>query len=366
MHDDPRSDVLGTVAKLFVALCAFLLVWLFLLSPQWRRYQAMPNAVDQTRPTILISTSGGYGQQTLHTRSTVQSDGGLKLVFSLTVDKFEPRRGAVNLVEYLITFSNTGKEGIKCGTSEVPLPTQAFGELLLSTQRGLLQFATPQNSESRSVENPTKTNAVQQLYKASYPSMTGKLTLINDSPDGGAYEDRTTADNKRQILAESCTIPGSAIWRYADGDSNSSAERKTFLGPRIAWTSIKDKTDFQYAIDAQCKLSRTSESITEFQLAEAYPQPQVDDNSFYYASATQWARNPGEIANIGYTDQPVLMFNRRGGADREAFFICIAGVFLGAVASVCVNVASKSLDGVWRFVADRRLHGPRGDADVSA
>jgi hypothetical protein len=347
---DTRPDVLRLVVKIMVALSASALA-LYLLLPHWRHYVSSTDVVDQgSRPTILVSSSGGYGQQTLHTRTIVQPGGGLKLVFSFTVDKFDDTRGADNFVDYRITFSNIDSEGILCGTSKDHIPTQQFNNLAPSTQKGFLQFGSPQNGTGSATDDGSYLSTAQQLYKASFPEWSGRLELQNDSSDGGVYLDRTTTEDGRVVWAESCTLPESTIWRYATGESFSSAERKTFLAPRVAWTSLKDATDFQYAMDSEYVVPR----ISGIELAEAYPQPQVEDKDFYYTSVIQWAKNMGDVGNIGYTDQPVLIFSKRAVGDREALFIGIAGVVLGAVSALLLAIASGLFDAIWNFAAGRR------------
>jgi hypothetical protein len=349
-RSDSKSDALRLVVKIALALAASALA-VYLLLPQWRHYASSASVVDQgTRPTILISSSGGYGQQTLHTRATVQRGGNLKLTFSFTVDKFDETRDVDNFVDYRVTFSNIGNEGVTCGTSKDHVAAQQWNNLLPSTQKGFLQFGSPQNGSTVATEDTSYLSTAQQLYKASYPESAGKLALKSDSSDGGEYVDRTTSDDGLVVWAESCILPESTIWRYPNDESFSSAERKTFLAPRIAWTSLKDATDCQYAMDSEYDVPLMS----GVQLSEGYPQPQVDDKQFYYTDVIQWIKNMGDVGNVGYTDQPVLIFSKRGGADREALFLSFAGVIFGAISALLIASASGLFDVIWRVGTDRR------------
>jgi hypothetical protein len=298
------------------------------------------SVVDQgPRALVIVATSGGDRDHGIVFRSHVDEAGRYRFTFYFTAaDVTYGEGGNAFPVEYRITFAgDLADKGVTCGTSPDPVARQAFGNLSPGTQAALRLDTVGGQASSTSPQGSDQRGSVEA---GQYPEFRGEMWLLDDQTSyDERYEDGGT------VWAESCTLPEDAVWRQASDTGPAQGDRRTLLAPQFNWTSLEETTDHQDVLTSRLVVERAPGMA----LTEAYPSPQVEADAWSYQFETSWQGYKGQADNVGYTDQPVFIFQDRNLPTREALLMLGAGAALGFVGSLVVVVLTRILDLGWSW-----------------
>jgi hypothetical protein len=327
-------------ASTLLVAAAAAAAWIFY--PSYSPLLHPGEVVDQgKRLLVTIASSGSDRDYSLHVRSSAQTDGSYEMVFYFTAEGITYGEGGnTTPIDYRITFAGTSTDtGISCGTSLAPIGEHPYDQLAVGTQTALEADAAGGAGSAINFNGDSTGLGLESLEANTYPETQGQLYLLTD---GAAYTSRSAGDSTT-VWAESCTIPAALVWRYPESNSLVTSGRRTLLPPQVNWTSVERETDYQRTLIGDIVVPRTP----GLKLAEGYPSPAASDTAWSYNSQISWIRKIGEAGNIAYSDQPVFIFSRRNFEDERGLFLLGSGVVLGLIATLIVQILSRSTDLIW-------------------
>lgn len=337
-HDGPQESLGLNVVKVLGAL-ALLALTLVFGWPRLAAYLARDTVVDQgPRGLVVVATRGGAANLTLHVRIDVDRDGAATMVLYVTEeDVTYGEAGTTTSVSYSVSFAGESLDsGVTCGTSQDPIARQVFTNLAVGAQKAIEIDALGGPASALNYNGDVST---AEMAGRVFPEFRGTLWTLDDA-DG--YAERTPIEGSTDTWAESCSLPYAALWRD-ESTGGRATGRRTLLPPQVDWTSLDSTTDHQAKLDVRIHVDRAH----GIELAEAYPAPDVQDDSWLYKSSVTWVGTLGGEANVAFTDNPVWIFADRDEGDTRDTVLMWAGVALGLVAALIVAVVSRLLDVAW-------------------
>jgi hypothetical protein len=328
-----------------VLAAATIAATVFIMLPKLQHYLTYNEIPDQgKRGLIIVSSSGSDRDYKLVVRQNLERGGKYDLVFFLTSEGTEYGEATnTRLIDVRITFVGTNfAGGVACGKSTDPVPRQSFDDLAPGTQRAMRVDAAGGSASAINYNGETA-QGDEALKAQNYPTYSTKLWLLK--PEANYSYRVPSSENDETMWAEACTLPENAVWGPALDESLTDSLRRTLVPPQINFTAIGENTDFQKAMQVRINVERAQGE----QLVESYPPVETSDDDWSYNAKSYWAGDIGKSGNIGYTDQPVLIFSNRSDADTRALFLMWSGIALGLLATLALFVVSTSISLAWQY-----------------
>jgi hypothetical protein len=336
------TKVLLAIAVLGIAVLSLYPRALTLLKPV--------NAIDQgARPLIIVASEGGDRPLILNVNMSFDVTKRPKILLSFRAKGINYSEGdATSLVRYKITFVGTRNGDVQCGGNSDPVPNVTYQSLSQGTR---LAIAADTSGGAASATNfsfdSPKPLSPENYKNDSFPEWSATLRVMDE--DTGYYYGSRVTTRADAVWTEECSLSSGDVWRYPRGETVESAARKTLLIPQINWTSLGPVTDHQSDLRSYARVFRTA----DLELAEAYPTPSEEDFAWRFNEAQKWMNSLGQGANIGYTDQPVVILGSRSRLEIKDYHYLFAGVILGVVGAIAVSVTSSLFEAFWVLAFDR-------------
>lgn len=303
------------------------------------------------RGLVVIATQGGSPGLTLKVRQSYGQGDQDRLLLFFTAENLTYGEGG-NAQPTRVTVDFVGEAfraaSITCG-AEIDAAAVQWEDVAPGPRRAIeVDYISRKNSAiNYNAANDAQPNA-DAMSNLSVREFTIDWMWPLE-PDAQRY--RRQVDDRGNVFAEECVISHGAAWRDNFQDAGYAlSSMRTLLPFQINWTSIGERTDVQKDMQSMLVIERSA-GLT---LSEAYPQPSVNDDDWFYWNAVHWAHNAGDVGNLSYSDQPVYIFADRTESDRKAILMLCAGALLGVAATVFVSVCSLILD----LFYDRRNRFP--------
>lgn len=298
---------------------------------------------EGSRGLVIITTDGGDRQQSLYVHQRVpetESDSAdpVRIQFFFRGDNIDYANDKTILpIEFTVTLAgfDAVEDEIRCGAERTPEKreidqlTPGARRAIDVDLRGGYSSALAFGEEVTSPSTPDDNEDRYLVYSGTIWPYDSKATV----PDDRYVQE---SGDSSWIFVEECTVPSRFFWR-----SGTSSDSRTLLPAQVNWTG-RYEFRHQWQMRSRTSVARSGENV----LSESYPPAQVYDSRWIAGGeVAPWTSSTTEATGpIAYSDQPVMIFQDRGQADRRGIFLLWAGILLGVALAAVLRLTSLALE----------------------